>query len=289
MHPAPSVIVFTVCSGLGFGLLFFLGLGMPAVTGWTAFAFYTIAYVLSVGGLLSSMFHLGRPERFLKAFSQWKTSWLSREGVLSVAALTIMGLYAAGQVFFGTRLGLLGFVGSLLSLATVFGTSMIYGQLKTVPRWNHATTPAMFVSLSLAGGALLAGQIRFALPLLILAAIIQVAHWMMGDQQFKASGTTLKTATQLQGGDIRAFEPPHTGSNYLLREMVHQVGRKNAAQLRILTLVLAFGVPALLLILPFSHMLAGLAVISHLMGVFASRWLFFAQAEHVVGLYYGQR
>jgi len=29
-----------------------------------------------------------------------------------------------------------------------------------------------------------------------------------------------------------------------------------------------------------------LALILHLGGAFASRWLFFAEAEHVVGLYY---
>ena len=32
-----------------------------------------------------------------------------------------------------------------------------------------------------------------------------------------------------------------------------------------------------------------LAVISHVAGILASRWLFFAEAEHVVGLYYGKR
>ena len=32
-----------------------------------------------------------------------------------------------------------------------------------------------------------------------------------------------------------------------------------------------------------------LAVLTHLIGAFAARWLFFAQAEHVVGLYYGKR
>ncbi|MDP5326223.1 MAG: dibenzothiophene desulfurase, partial [Paracoccaceae bacterium] len=29
MHPAPSLIIFTTLSGLGFGLLFWLGLGYP--------------------------------------------------------------------------------------------------------------------------------------------------------------------------------------------------------------------------------------------------------------------
>ncbi len=87
MHPAPSVILFTTLSGLGFGLLILLGLGYPSVTGWTAFVFFAIAYVLAVGGLLFSTFHLGHPERALKAFSQWRSSWLSREGWLAVATL----------------------------------------------------------------------------------------------------------------------------------------------------------------------------------------------------------
>jgi DMSO reductase anchor subunit len=34
---------------------------------------------------------------------------------------------------------------------------------------------------------------------------------------------------------------------------------------------------------------AALALCAHLIGAFAARWLFFAEAEHVVGLYYGRR
>ena len=59
MHPAPSVIVFTTLSGLGFGLLAFLGFGMPDVTGGVAFVFFAIAYALAVGGVLAATFHLG--------------------------------------------------------------------------------------------------------------------------------------------------------------------------------------------------------------------------------------
>jgi len=99
MHPAPSVIVFTTLSGLGFGVLIWLGLGLPAVTGWTAFALFTIAYGLAVGGLMASTLHLGHPERALKAFSQWRSSWLSREGVCAVAALIVMAAYGAGLCF----------------------------------------------------------------------------------------------------------------------------------------------------------------------------------------------
>lgn len=290
MHPAPSVIVFTTLSGLGFGLLFWLGLGLPAVTGWVAFAFFAIAYALAVGGLMASTFHLGHPERAAKAFTQWRSSWLSREGVCAVAGLIVMALYAAGLVFFGQKWTVLGIVGAALAAGTVFTTSMIYGQLKTVPRWNSPLTPALFLSLSLAGGALLAGQVLIALILIPVAAAVQVAWWFTGDKALAQSGTDMATATGLGHiGAVRAFEPPHTGNNYLLREFVHVVGRKHAQKLRMIALTFGYTVPFVCLLVPFSHVMAVIAVLSHLAGVAASRWLFFAEAEHVVGLYYGKR
>ena len=295
MHPAPSVILFTTLSGLGFGLLTFLGLGYPGVTGWVAFVFYAIAYALAVGGLLASTFHLGRPERALKAFSQWRSSWLSREGLCAVAALLIMGLFAIGAIFLERDWRLLGLLGAGLSLATVFTTSMIYTQLKTIPRWNMALTPVVFLSFSISGGALLAGQEGLSIWLLLAAGTVQLADWAKGDKAFAASGTTIKTATGLGGeGTVRAFEPPHTGSNYLLREFVYVVGRKHAQKLRVIALLLGFGLPIVFLVLPVEsslvkHLMAAFAVLSHMVGAAVSRWLFFAQAEHVVGLYYGKR
>ena len=290
MHPAPSVIFFTVFSGVGFGLLTFLGLGQPDVTGFTAFAFFFIAYLAAVGGLISSTFHLGHPERALKAFTQWRSSWLSREGWCAVIALLTMALYGAGLVFFDQRWGLVGLIGSVFSVLTVFTTSMIYTQLKTIPRWNSALTPVMFLSYSLAAGALLSGQEPWAIILLLIASATQIALWAQGDGAFARSGTTLATATGLgPRGDVRAFEPPHTGTNYLLKEFAFKVGRKHAMKLRAVALAAGYAIPVLCLLLPFSFLLAGLATISHLVGVAASRWLFFAEAEHVVGLYYGQR
>lgn len=290
MHPAPSVIFFTTFSGLGFGLLVFLGFGSPAVTGWTAFAFFVIAYAMAVGGLMASTFHLGRPERAIKAFTQWRSSWLSREAWCAVGALVSMGLYGAGLVFFQTAIMPLGVIGALLSLATVFTTSMIYTQLKTIPRWNMGITPIKFLTLSLAGGALLAGQASVAIVLLILAGVVQILTWIEGDSALANSGSNMASATGLGDiGSVRAFEPPHTGTNYLLREFVHEIGRKHSQKLRIISLILMVALPVILLILPFSHFFALLAVLCHVAGVLVARWLFFAEAEHVVGLYYGKR
>lgn len=290
MHPAPSVIFFSTFSGLGFGLLVFLGLGMPATTGLNAFIFFTIAYVLAVGGLISSTFHLGHPERALKAFTQWRTSWLSREAWCAVGALVLMALYGAGLVFLEQRWTAIGLLGAAASLATVYTTSMIYTQMKTVPRWHSPLTPANFLSLCIGGGALLAGQTTWAVILLALAGIIQIATWLRGDTALAGSGTDMASATGLGSiGTVRAFEPPHTGTNYLLREFVYVIGRKHAQKLRIIAVMLMAVLPVIFLLLPFNHWIALLAVLAHIAGVLTARWLFFAQAEHVVGLYYGKR
>ena len=290
MHPSPSVIIFTALSGLGFGLLVFLGLKMPDVTGVLAFIFFVIGFGLAVGGLISSTFHLGRPERSIKAFKQWRSSWLSREAIAAVFTLSVMAVYAIGRIFFDYDIRILGVAGAIMSIVTVFTTSMIYAQLKSIPRWNTKLTPAYFLSLSLAGGALLAGQIKICLLLLLISGTIQLLVWIKGDRALALSGTTIESGTGLGTiGRVRAFEPPHTGTNYLLKEFVHIVGRKHSAKLRIIALILMIGTPILLLSLSFSYFLAALSVISHIAGLFISRWLFFAEAEHVVGLYYGKR
>ena len=291
MHPAPSIIVFTVLSGLGFGLLFWLGIGIPDVSGWDAFAIYFIAFASAVTGLVASTFHLGNPQRAWRAFTQWRSSWLSREGWLAVLALMAMGIYALGVIFFEFSISPIGLMGSIISLITVFATSMIYAQMKTVPRWNHWTTCALFMALAVSGGAILTGQPKTAALLLLLAGVIQVVVWLTGDARFDERGSTIETATQLGSiGKVRLFESPHTGSNYLLKEMVYEVGRKHAAKLRIWSIILMCIAPALiLLVLPINLFVGIIAMLVHLAGTFASRWLFFAEAEHVVGLYYGKR
>src|SRR5204862_3402126 len=105
MHPAYSVILFTTASGAGYGLLALLGfVGFnhgPA----SSFIFGLVAIVIALGlitiGLLSSTFHLGHPERAWRAFSQWRSSWLSREGVAAVLT------YLPAVLFSATWLGII--------------------------------------------------------------------------------------------------------------------------------------------------------------------------------------
>jgi DMSO reductase anchor subunit len=289
MHPAPSVILFSTLSGLGFGFLAFLGWGALQPSGWVAFFLWGIGYGLAIAGLLAATFHLGNPRNGLKAFTQWRTSWLSREAWASVAALVFLAPVALSDWL---GLGLprwFGWIGGTLALITVLTTGMIYAQIKAVPRWHHWLTPVMFLAFALAGGALLADEPLAPLALLAVGLVL-LAVWRVGDGAFARAGQTIGTATGLDRlGSASVLDPAHTAGNYLGREMIFVVGRKHAAKLRRIALVLASLGPALVLLLPLGPWGIMLAAVLHLSGALAARWLFFAEAEHVVGLYYGAR
>ncbi|WP_136644429.1 DmsC/YnfH family molybdoenzyme membrane anchor subunit [Tabrizicola sp. YIM 78059] len=289
MHPAPSVILFSVLSGLGFGFLAFLGWGALMPSGWAAFLLWGLGYGLAVAGLLAATFHLGNPKNALKAFTHWRTSWLSREAWASVATLVLLAPVALSDIFGLGLPRILGQVGGALAILTVFTTAMIYTQIKAVPRWHHWLTPIMFLTFALAGGAMLSGRAWAPVPLLAVGAVL-LAVWRVGDGAFARAGQSLGTATGLDRlGVPSVLDPAHTAGNYLKREMIFVVGRKHAARLRKIALVLASLAPALVLLLPLGLFGIALAAVLHLAGALAARWLFFAEAEHVVGLYYGAR
>jgi DMSO reductase anchor subunit len=91
---------------------------------------------------------------------------------------------------------------------------------------------------------------------------------------------------------IGVFERPHTEANYLLKEMGYVLARKHARRLRLLAVLLFALVPALcaLPVWFFVHLDAGpwwlVATLSALAGTLVERWLFFAEAKHLVTLYY---
>jgi DMSO reductase anchor subunit len=289
MHPAPSVILFSVLSGLGFGFLAFLGWGALMPSGWAAFLLWGLGYGLAVAGLLAATFHLGNPKNALKAFTQWRTSWLSREAWASVATLVLLAPMALSDILGLGLPRILGQLGGALAVLTVFTTAMIYTQIKAVPRWHHWLTPVMFLTFALAGGAMLSGRAWAPVPLLAVGAVL-LAVWRVGDGAFARAGQSLGTATGLDRlGVPSVLDPAHTAGNYLKREIIFVVGRKHAARLRKIALALASVAPALILLLPLGLFGIALAAVLHLAGALAARWLFFAEAEHVVGLYYGAR
>jgi DMSO reductase anchor subunit len=309
MHPAYSVILFTTASGAGYGLVVWLALGavvgLAPVERWLGIVGFGAALGLITAGLLSSTAHLGRPERAWRAFSQWRTSWLSREGVMAVATYVPGGLLAIGWVFLERADGIFALMAVLTvacALATLVTTGMIYASLRTIRQWHQPLTTPIYVALGLASGAVLAnlllalfGEARFwsvwlAIVCLAAGAALKWIYWLHIDGE--AREYTIEAATGLgKLGKVRVLEPPHTQPNYIMREMGYSVARKHALKLRRLVLLLAFGLPILLLFFSQGRGLAVfgalLATVSMAIGLVIERWLFFAEAEHVSMLYYG--
>jgi DMSO reductase anchor subunit len=311
MHPALSIIFFTTSSGAGFALLTLLGLGVPLgllpLSGSFAGAALAIAALFTAGGLASSVFHLGRPERAWRAFSQWRSSWLSREGVLAVLTSLPAGVFGIGWVFFGTTQGLIGLCGILaggLAAATIYCTGMIYASLKPIHQWhNHWVVPNYLVLALMSGCLILDFLIRLwsgrYAGIALLTSIVVLGAWWMKERYWRLIDTTsarstVAGATSLGSrGRVRVLEAPHTEENYLLKEMGFRIARKHRRRLRRIARLAGFAVPAVASVSGLvvggmaGVIVAGLGVASAALGLIAERWLFFAEAKHTVILYYG--
>jgi sulfite dehydrogenase (quinone) subunit SoeC len=310
MHPAASIIGFTVASGAGYGLLALAItaaiLGALPDAPLFAFAVMALGTGLVGAGLVSSTFHLGHPERAWRALSQWRTSWLSREGLAALITFVPLGIFGIGWVFLGETHGLWALAGGLAvagAVVSVACTAMIYASLKPIRAWHTFWTPAIYYLMALASGSVLLAMLLhlfsapaawadgLALAALAAAWTAKLLYWRDIDPN-PITGTP-ESATGLGHlGRVRQIVPPHTEENYLLKEMGFRVARKHAARLRRVALATGLILPAALIALAWlagGAVAAGLMVVaaaSAALGILIERWLFFAEAKHTVALYY---
>ena len=312
MNPAFSVVLLTTAAGAGYGMLFWLGVLNAArvlpESAWFGVPAALVAVALAMVGLLASTFHLGHPERAWRAISQWRTSWLSREGVMAIVTfLPALGFPLAwALVGAGTGVSVaLGLLAAACGLATVASQAMIYASLKPIRQWYHHAVLPNYLLLSLfSGAACLAGfavffssgAARIAAGIAVVAGVAAVAgklgYWRSIDRA--PAVATIESATGLGFlGKVRSLELPHTEENYLLREMGFVIGRRHAARLRWIAVTVGFAAPIVLLLAGVLAAGAGavllpLAALGALGGIYLERWLFFAEATHAVTLYYGR-
>lgn len=313
MHPAFSVIFFTTLSGAGYGLMAWIGAlafyqyatGSP-VEPMRVFALAMLAALILVSvGLLSSTLHLGKPLRAWRAFSQWRTSWLSREGVMAILAyLPALGLLLGVVRESGAAMPmLLSAAVVLCALLTVACTAMIYASLKPIPAWRHwLVVPGYLAFALLSGAALLAvlpgvagrSAMTAVAVLAPLTAALKLVYWRAIDRT--PLPVTRGEAVGLPDRELSVFERPHTEENYLTREMGYVLARKHARKLRGIALALFALLPAAGMFVAGLMQVTGspgpaatviaLSALSVLLGAVVERWLFFAQARHLVTLYY---
>ncbi len=313
MHPAYSVIFFTVSSGAGYGLLVWLALaviiGRWELTATAGLAGAVLGLILVTAGLLSSTFHLGHPERSWRAFSQWRTSWLSREGVFAVLTYFPALVLAAGWLLdsiSGPILRVAALATVLLAAVTVMSTGMIYASLKPIPRWHNGWVVPVYLLMALVSGVFLflvllalsgaadSSSMGGAIVLIGVTWAAKIGYWLDIDKRDPVS--TAESVTGLGNpGEVSLFEGPHTSENFVMREMGYRIARKNAAQLRKVALLAGGLAPVITTILSivFADWLAApllsAGAVAGLIGIVVERWLFFAEAQHVVTLYYGDR
>ena len=142
-------------SGLGFGFSTWIVFGLVDIK--NIFQLIIIAgfsFCLICSGLLSSTLHLGHPERAWRALSQWRSSWLSREGVLSAFVLTTLSCWFLYTFQYGKIPLWINLTIMILILFTVYATAMIYASLKTVACWNQFLTPVCYLMFAISGGLL---------------------------------------------------------------------------------------------------------------------------------------
>jgi DMSO reductase anchor subunit len=314
MNPAFSVVLLTTASGVGYGMLAWLGvlnaLRLLPSSPWFGVAAIVVALALSTVALLASTFHLGHPERAWRSISQWRTSWLSREGVMALLTYVPALGFAAAWWFAGPGTGVaavLGLLAAACSLATVACQAMIYATLRPIRQWHHRLVLPNFLLLALFTGAVWlaaavalddAGAARLVAVIAVVfavgAGVAKLAYWRQIDAAPPVA--TIESATGLGAlGQVRMLEAPHTEENYLLREMGYAIARKHASRLRTVALATGFIAPVVLLLPGIAlAALAGpvllvLAALAAILGIYVERWLFFAEATHTVTLYYGRR
>lgn len=308
MHPAFSVIFFTVASGAGFGLfsllyiadVFHLGGGFnreQLILGGL------MAMALIIFGLLSSTFHLANPKNAWRAFSRFRTSWLSREGVFAVLFMPLaLGYLLCIWVDAPSFLRIsIGFFAAVLAWITVFSTGMIYACLKTIRQWHTPLVPANYLALGYASGSLLLllGAVVARLdtvPYIAMSAlIVSIAAVLKAIYYFwigsPSMSPTINTATGLTRAGVKLLDTGHTHGTFLTQEFGFQLARKQAGLLRTLVFIVGFGVPGLMLVWIFQQpqglWAATVALLAVMLGAAVERWLFFAEARHVVNLYHG--
>jgi DMSO reductase anchor subunit len=305
MQPALSIIFFTTASGLGYGLAVLLGLDILDPAALSTRIAYVVALGLISGGLLSSTRHLGNPQRAWRALSQWRSSWLSREGVMAIVTFVPLLVSAWLSIIEGRYSPLSGLFQTIFALVTVYCTAMIYASLKSVHAWHTRLTPLCYLLFAVAGGAVLAtffaacanGPVRLlaAIAIVALAAAWAVKASWRRHMRETPSLSSPESATGLGFiGSVRLLERPHVTENYLTREMGFRIARKHAGKLTRLSFLLGAVLPFILVVVVFlagqgtlAVLCALLAVIAFVAGILMERWLFFAEARHAVMNYHG--
>lgn len=322
MHPAFSVIFLTTLIGVGQGMFLALFTGqsyaaaqfLPAQHGTGFYAMGSlIALLFLMGGLVSSVFHLGHPERAWRTATKWRTSWLSREVIVLPLVMFFVFLYGLmhymdwDMVIFVTSTGvkfnlslLIGAVGSVTVFVLFLCTAMIYAAIKFLQEWSSPLTIVNYVLLGTASGFTLATAfatytapdlVKFfgvwAIIITVMAFITRSASLIRNARiKYKSS---IQTAIGVRHNQITQNAQGAMGGSYNTREYFHGKTAMFLKSIKWLFMLLVFPLPIILISAAIEdgngEVLLAAFFIQYL-GLIAERWFFFAQANHPQNIYY---
>jgi len=215
LQPAPShlpLVFMLVLTQLAVGGFIWL-----AVLGCTKFEIVeresllaTTSVVALFAGLLTSIFHLGRPHLAWRALLNVRTSWMSREIALFVALTTAavldIGARAAHSAFQSTATWLCAITG----LAAVFSSVMIYQDTHRA-FWNFKSGSIRFLGSTLLLGSFLTmllcpGQeiAQFAAVLVVVTTALKL-DFELAIVRTSSADESLKRSAALMRGPLQRF------------------------------------------------------------------------------------
>jgi DMSO reductase anchor subunit len=321
MHPAFSVIFLTTLIGAGQGLFLALYTGqlyslanlLPAQSNHFYAMGSLTALVLMTGGLIASVFHLGRPERAWRAATQWRTSWLSREVIVLPTAMALTFLYGLFH-FLGWTAPLfvvsatlpvdftliIGALGTVVAFLLFLCTAMIYASLRFIKAWHSPLTVANFLFLGMASGFMLAAAysaylvsslVSFYATWAVIATLLGAVtrgYSLYRNTRFRCK-VDLQSAIGVHHSQLHQKAQGFMGGSFNTREFFHG---KSAGLLRMVRygfLLMVFILPVILIVLAYtleSSRLPIAAFIIQYLGLVMERYHFFTEAKHPQNLYY---
>ncbi len=188
-----------ICGGTGTGLLFFTALAALQEADWLVrTGTLVIAFVGT--GLIFVWIKLGRRWRALLVFLNPRTSWMTREAILSIP-LVILVLAAIAS-----RAPVIGLLAAVSGLGFLYAQARILRESMGIPAWREPLIVPLIVFTGLAEGAALMliatvffGAVGVWLPTaLLLLLTIRLWLWSAYQRKLSAPGAApLRTVAAL--------------------------------------------------------------------------------------------
>jgi anaerobic dimethyl sulfoxide reductase subunit C (anchor subunit) len=167
-----ALIVFTILGQLAAGAMLVVMIlrafatakaGVKEADRFTDGPLYMVFPIMGLA-LLSSLLHLNNLKNIVGAVPNLATSWMSREVIISVTFIVVVGIFTVLQwrkIGSATLRDVIGWIAALIGVMQVYAMGLVY-MIRTQPAWNTIATPISFMAT-----ALLLGVLAVAIALVI--------------------------------------------------------------------------------------------------------------------------